>query len=591
MKMYKNITLALIAFISLMGLGLTGCSAFLDKEYDASLSEDKVFGNATQTRQFLSNIYTNLPDGIGIYSDPQFVGASRDCMTDNATSYWGLHFYNKINTDTYTAKDHPLLGFWRHNFSGIRKCNQFIINAREEVIGNDEVAGDDYRLYDRYIAEAKFLRAIFHFELVAYFGDAPILEDVVLDMDNQDEMNMERENAAEVLQWIADQCDEIKDVLPFRYASQNANWGRINGAAAYALKARALLYKASALNNSENNTNWWTAAANAAKSFMDKNQSSGSTPFALFNDYQGCFYESPFINNELILTRSVWNTTVVETSLLPEGFTGCSGRTNPTQNFVDCFEMNNGLPISDPNSGYDPSNPYAGRDPRFEATIFRHGSVWGRADYGEERAIDVHFNSADDMGADYRGSLGGTYTGYYLKKFVNPTMVMQAKQNMPHVWTIYRYAEILLNYAEAQNEAVGPDASVYSAINEIRARAGMPDLPAGLNKDQMRQRIRNERRVELSFEDHRFFDLRRWKAYEGVSYANEKANFNGFYNNSLLLIGGVQVALNGSNPDFNFTEVTEQGVRVFNTPKNYLFPIPFNEVAKAPKLGQNPGWE
>lgn len=583
---YQKIFLS--AWLILSIFSITGCNDYLDKEYDASLSEEKVFGNATLTRQFLTNIYTNLPDGFGIYGDAQFLGASRDCMTDNATSFWGLHYYNKINTDTYTSKDHPLLGFWNTNFTGIRKCNQLIKNADPNIVGNLQVEGDNNHLYDRYIAEAKFLRAYFHFELVAYFGDAPILEDIILDMNNQSQMNMERADAAEVLKWVADQCDQVKDVLPFTYAS-SGNWGRINGAAAYALKSRALLYRASALNNADNNSSWWSEAAQAAQDLMTQNNTN-SSPFKLYTDYQSCFNASPYLNNELILTRSVWNTNVIETSLLPEGFAGCTGRTNPTQNFVDCFETIDGKRINDPTSGYDPQDPYTYRDPRLEAVIFHHGSTWGRADYQEDRAIDVHFNSASDMGADYRGSMGGTYTGYYLKKFVNPSMIMENKGNFEHAWILFRWAETLLNYAEAKNEVSGPDQSIYDAINLVRDRAGMPDLPTDLSQSAMRTRIRNERRVELCFEDHRFFDLRRWKAYEGVSYDQEAGNFDGYFSSSLLYIGGVQVKLAGTKIKYTYTEVTEQGQRVFNSPKNYLFPIPYTETQKAPNLGQNPQW-
>ncbi len=571
--------------------GTFGCDSFLDKEYDASLSDEKVFSNSTLTRQFLTDIYTNLPDGIGVYGDPQFLGASRDAMTDNATSYWGLHFYNKINTDSYTSTNHPLLGFWGINFNGIRKCNQFLKNIDPKVIPNETTEGDNNKLYDRYKAEAILLRAIFHFELVAYFGDAPILTEV-LDMDNQAQMNLPRQKSYDVLKWVADQCDLVKDVLPFRYASEG-NWGRVNGASAYALKSRALLYRASALNNSTNDLNWWQEAAQAAKSLIDKNSSFGN-PFSLYPDYQKCFVDPPYQNNEIILSRSIWNTSIIETSLLPEGFAGCSGRTNPTQNLVDSYEMANGKFIYETGSGYNPQNPYVNRDPRFHATIFHHGSVWGRADRSEQRSIDVHFNSASDKGADYRGSLGGTFTGYYLKKYVNPDLVMSDKKPLPHAWVIYRYAEVLLNYAEALNETLSaPNQLVYDAVNLVRHRGigQMPPLPAGLSKDQMRKRIRNERRVELAFEDHRFFDVRRWKAFEGVTYNNEKNSSNTFFNDKLLFIGGVQVRVAGSLVRYTFGEVTEQGQRVFNSPKNYLFPIPYNETKKAPNLGQNDGWQ
>ena len=335
----------------------------LDKEYDSSISEDKVFSNSQLTKQFLTNIYTALPDGYAGFNDTQFTGAFRDCMTDNATSFWGLHFFNKINTNGYTSQDHPLLGFWNTNFTGIRKCNQFLAYSREGVISNDEVAGDDNKLYRRYRAEAILMRALFHFELVAYFGDAPILVDrnaagnmnpldtdygIILSMDNQPQMNLYRTNAAEVLEWIAQQCDYVKDIIPFRYSSEG-NWGRVNGASAYALKSRALLYRASTLHNPSGDKTQWAKAAQAAKDFIDKNQTQ-TNPFELFPDYGECFYGTPYKNDEIILSRSIWNTNAVDKNLLPESFSGCSGRTNPTQNFVDCFEMANGKFIDETGS-------------------------------------------------------------------------------------------------------------------------------------------------------------------------------------------------------------------------------------------------
>lgn len=593
-------TIINLMFLAIV-ISFTSCEKFLEKEFDASLSEEKVFNNPTLTREFLSNIYTNLPDGFGIYNDPQFLGASRDAMTDNAVSYWGLHYYTKIATDGYTSSDHPLLGFWNTNFNGIRKANQFLKyvdpnnpnnpDPSRSVISNVTLSGDDSKLRDRYVAEAKFLRALFHFELVGYFGAAPILEDKVLDMNDQASMNLTRSNPAEVLRWIADQCDQIKDILPFRYAS-DGNWGRVNGAAAYALKSRALLYRASALNNPDNNSAWWQEAAVAAKDFLDKNNSFAK-PFILYPDYQKAFYETPYQNNETILSRSVWYTNAIETNLLPFGFSGAAGRTNPTQNFVDSYEMTNGKFIDEAGSGYNPQNPYANRDPRLEATIFHHGSMWGRADYNERRAINV-----SEGGTDYRGDHGGTFTGYYLKKYVNPELIMSDKKTFAHAWVIFRYAEILLNYAEALNEAStnGPeDDEAYKAVDQVRSRAGvaMPNLPRGLSKEAFRKRVRNERRIELAFEDHRFFDLRRWKAYEGVTAANEKTKpryeqLLNIYVTSVAVAGGIPTytgtGLNSSLQDDNIP------LRVFNSPKNYYFPIPYNETQKAPNLGQNTDW-
>lgn len=264
------------------------CSDFLDKEYDTSMAEEQVFSNKENTRGFLANIYTNLPDGFSGYTNGQFLGASRDCMTDNALSFWSVHYYHGILTDSYSATNHPLLGFWTTDVYGIRKANQFMKNARESVIGNAERSGDDNRLYDRYMAEAKLLRAIFHFDIISWFGDAPIIAEdedgipIVFDLSNAGAMNMARTDAADALKWVADQCDLVKDILPFRYDNETENWGRMNGAAAYALKARALLYRASKLNNPGNVSEYWTQAAKAARDFISVNNTQ-SNPYKLYN--------------------------------------------------------------------------------------------------------------------------------------------------------------------------------------------------------------------------------------------------------------------------------------------------------------------
>lgn len=333
---------------ALMVVALYSCNDYLDKEYDISMSEEQVFSNKENTRGFLANIYTNLPDGFNGYTNPQFLGASRDCMTDNAISYWNVHYYHGVLTDSYSAANHPLLGFWGSNLSGIRKTNQFMKNARKSVIGNAEKSGDDNRLYDRYMAEARLLRAIFHFELVRYFGDAPIIGDdeegtpIVFDLSNPGAMNMQRTDAAEALYWIADQCDMVKDVLPFRYSNETENWGRVNGAVAYALKSRALLYRASKLNNPSQDQTYWDDAAQAAKDFIRVNNQQ-SKPYTLYstgnpdNDYYECFVTTPTLNNEFILCRSVWTTFDIDVHLAPCGFSGsinAVGRTNSTQNLL-----------------------------------------------------------------------------------------------------------------------------------------------------------------------------------------------------------------------------------------------------------------
>lgn len=587
-----------IAAVLLVLIGAS-CSDFLDKEYDASLSETKVFNNPNLTREFLANIYTNLPDGLAPLNDSQFTGASRDCMTDNAVTYWGLHYYTKIGSDGYTAADHPLLGFWNNNTAGIRKCNVFLKNARSSVVGNSEKAGDDHKLFDRYRAEATLLRAIFHFDLIGWFGAVPIIgEDqagtpIVFDLSDPNAMNMERTNAAQALEWVAAQCDAVKNLLPFRYSNETSNWGRMNGATAYALKARALLYRASLLNNPSNDKAHWLNAANAAKDFLAKNAEQNA-PYLLYNtgnaesDYYTCFTTNPVYNNEIIFARAVWNTNQVERVFLPVGFTGNfsgDGRTNPTQNFVDCYEMINGKRIDEAGSNYNENDPYKNRDPRLAQTVFYQGMTWGRADKEEQRKIDVRYNSETDKGIDYKSSMGGTYTGYYLKKYVN-NISSKEPATFPHAWILFRYAEVLLNAAEAINEAEGPT-NAYRYVNEVRARAGMPPYES-MSQEELRKRIQNERRIELSFEDHRFIDSRRWKLFEGVSASGEASQPR---YNQLLNLYGVKVTGTPEAPKYAFELAETVNSRIFISPKSYYFPLPANEVKRAPKLGQNPGWE
>ncbi|MDR3188287.1 MAG: RagB/SusD family nutrient uptake outer membrane protein [Prevotellaceae bacterium] len=572
---------------------MSACADFLEKEYDISMSEEQVFSSKENTRGFLANIYVNLPDVFAGFTDEQFLGASRDCMTDNAISYWDVHYYHAVLTDGYSASNHPLLGFWQTDVYGIRKANQFLKNARAEVVGNTEKAGDDNHLFERYMSEAKLLRAIFHFDIVCWFGDAPIIAEdesgvpVVFDLGNPEAMNMPRTAAADALKWIADQCDLVKDALPFRYSSETENWGRVNGATAYALKSRALLYRASKLHNPSGNIDCWREAAQAARDFIAKNQLQGN-PYILYSmgdtkeNYYQCFITNPVYNDEYILCRSVWNTNAIERLLAPCGFSGtltAVGRTNPTQNLVDCYETINGLPIDEDNT-YDEQKPYDNRDPRLEQTILHQGSVWGEKQEEEERAVDV----SQPDGVDYGALHGGTLTGYYSKKFLH-NISFKNPTAPSHSCPIFRYGEILLNAAEAVNEAEGPD-NAYQYVNEVRARVGMPPY-SGKTKEQLRERIRNERRIELCFEDHRFFDERRWMIFEGQSMASEVSlpRYKQYYN-----LYGVAVT-NPASPAYSYVPAQKHPTRTFNSPKNYFFPLPNDEVKRAPNLKQNPGWE
>lgn len=577
-----------------LAIGFAGCSDFLDKEVDLTLTEEQVFSSYENTRGVLANLYDYLPDAFRAINDGAY-NSPRDCMTDNALCYWPSCQYYGILDGSYGATNHPLAEFfWQRNTEGIRKANKFLKNVREDVVGNYDEEGDDNHLYDRYRAEARVLRALCHMELVGYFGDMLIIGDdengePIIFEQNDPRMNSPRTDAAEVLKWIADECDAVKDDLPFRYSNEEENWGRVNGAAAYALRARALLYRASALHNPTNDVTWWQEAAQAASDFIEVN-SRQVHPYVLCitddNDpnenYYNCFITNPYYNDEYILTRSVWTVNTVEFYLTPCGFSGSiqsNGRCNPTQNFVDCYEMANGLPIDDPNSGYDPQNPYVNRDPRLEQTIQHHGSMWGDVINEEYRAIDISYPE----GLDYQLQFGGTLTGYYTKKYCN-NMSFKSPSTYRHVCPIFRYGEILLNAAEAYNEAYGPDRA-YQYINELRARVGMPAY-SGMSQTELRERIRNERRIELVFEDHRFFDERRWMLFENQTPSSETSlpRYKQVYN----LYGVIITPEAGTVYNYGAAERTTR--RTFVSPRDYYFPIPDDELKKLPNLGQNEGW-
>jgi len=593
MKFYKS---AIAALAIGCAAGFTSCDDYLDKEVDLTLQADRVFGDYDMTRGFLANCYTYLPDAFADYSDPNG-RMNKDCMTDNAVCYW-RGYTQTVMEDSYDASNHWYANnYWNTRTAGIRACNQFIKNARPGVIGNAERQSDDNHLYDRFIAEARVLRAILHMEMVQWFGDIPIIGDdeagvpIVLEPSS---VLPPRTPAAEVLQWVADECDKYKDDLPFRYTNEEENWGRINGAAAYALKARALLYKASPLHNPGNDASWWSAAAQAAIDFINANNKCWN-PYRLHtapsNDpeenYYDCFITNPVHNNEYILSRSVWRgQSTIEDHNSPCGFTGkrnAVGYMNPSQNLVDAYETIKGLPI-DQDPDYDDQNPYVNRDPRMEQTIIHHGTIWGVGD--EARPVNVN-NDEGEVGPDYARSNGGTCTGYYLKKYTTNIPWDGTVRGTDKACPIFRYAEILLNAAEALNEA-GRTADAYQYVNQVRARVGMPAY-AGMNQAQLRERIQNERRIELCFEDHRFFDVRRWKLFGDNSTFDRNSEASLPRYRQLGTIWGVSVRENTARK-FNYGPNERYPYVTFHAPKNYFVPVPLTEIRKT-GYTQTPGWE
>jgi hypothetical protein len=544
MKSVKNI----ITGLSLMVI-LASCSKSVETEPLERISEDLVFDNidknADYAKQFLNGTYLQLPDGYN-----RIVGAFLEAGTDDAVSSQDGSIVEGFRTGLVSGQNVPD-NTWSRNYTGIRRANMFLSKI--------DVVPTTPELKIQWKAEARFLRAYFYFELVKRWGGVPLIGDKIFGLN--DNVNLNRNTSDECYNYILSEIEAVKDLLlPAVVADQNI--GRANKGAALALKSRVLLYRASPLLNPNGDMQRWNDAANAAKDVMLLgNYTLGSDFIALFNSVK---------NSEIIFMKEQAQSKEVEVQNGPIGYFEGQGVTSPSQNLVNAFPMKNGKMPSESGSAYDPANPYSNRDPRFAATIFYNTSKW------LNRPLETFDGGLDRPG----GSRIQTKTGYYLRKFMGKFESSGVYSNQNHHVILFRYAEILLNYAEAVNEVNGPVKEVMDAITAIRKRAGITagaDSRYGINllitKDQMRELIRNERRIEMAFEEQRFWDIRRWKTAEQV--------LNG-------PVKGMRIV---KNPDATFSyTILDIAPSTFDASKNYLFPIPYAEIQTNPNMTQNPGY-
>ena len=445
--------------------------------------------------------------------------------------------------------------FWGRSYRGIRDIN-YALNHIAEVPMSEG-------LRSRLTGELRFQRAYRYFDLIRNYGEVVLVGDRVYDL--KDDFNVTdslyvRSPIKDAVQYTVGELDAAAALLP---EGHEGNWalGRATQGAALALKARLLLYGASPLFN----TNSWAEAAAAAKAVMDLNR------YHLFDGGYGKLFLTAENNPEVIFERLYTSGAVhvaMEIANGPNGYDGWGGNT-PLQNLVDDYEMISGLGINATGSGYDKDHPYKNRDPRFYATILYNGAPY-RGD-----TVWTYTPGGKDS-KDGPSNWNTSKTGYYLKKFMNDNLPIVNPWGIAGTqpWFYMRYAEVLLNYAEAQNEAVGPDLSVHKAINDIRFRAGMPNLPDDLSQDQMRVAIRQERRIELAFEEHRYYDVRRWMI------ADEVENTPAY---------GISVTKEGGS--FKYTKITAIAGKHFEK-KQYWLPIPRQEIlASDNKIKQNPFYE
>lgn len=542
---------------------LCSCNDFLDREEDSFIDKTATFDSYNRTKQYLTYAYSLLPEGLNRFSGGALLGAA----TDDACFAIESSNIQQFNNGSWNALSNPD-NVWDRYFAGIAKCCTLLENSNHvnlDISRLDPAKRVEYEnnLKDirMWRAEAHFLRAYFNFELLKRYGPIPIIKST-LDI-NKDYSDTPRPTMKEVVEFIANDCDMAADSLELTpWRNMNDAFGRATKGAALALKSRLLLYAASPLYvdfgdideaNKPSDATSWKAAADAAKAVIDLNQ------YELAPAYDDLF-KNDFQNKEYIFVRRYPSNSDFEKSNFPVSYGG-KGGTNPSQNLIDDYEMLDGTAFdwSDPVKA---AHPFENRDERLLATVLMNGVLF------KGKRVATY-----PGGADATPNPNATKTGYYLRKFLNENVNIQTGGGSDgHVVPLFRLAEIYLNYAEALNEydPTNPDIAVY--LNKIRERVSLPDVPSGLTQEQMRTLIHHERRVELAFEEHRFWDVRRWKVASSTLGAPVK---------------GVKITQDDAG-NFTYSPVQVEQ-RVFQ-PKMYWYPIPQSEVLKLHHWEQNKGW-
>jgi hypothetical protein len=570
----------IIILISFVLIVSGGCKKDpLDITPNGRIELADVFKDNNQTAAYLNSCYGFLQQYGGHYNFHTMLAGFTDEAHDNDDPTEGIastHWYQGGLTPTNNPLD---AGGWDGNYygnawAGIRKCNVFLQNIdAANVTNNSDKA--------RWRAEAKVIRAFYYWDLLIRYGPMPVV-DKPFEL-TADFKELTRPAYNDDVQFIVKDCNDAiaEQQLPYRITTNNDDRGRFTKAVAYAIKSEALLFNASPLWNPENDKTKWQAAATAAQEAITALTTNSN--YGLFADYGAYFITTPDIgvnpvDNETILEMKL-NINISQWEFL----NGCpsvhayKAGVSPSQELVDAYEMADGSipitgysdddhlhPVINTASGYDDHKPYLNRDPRFYATVFYNGGFYGNIN-GGPYTLQSYVGGADGFLATDRHF---THNGYYLHKFVNGDL--QDGQGSGARYRKFRMAELYLNLAEAENEANGPTNIAFTAVNKVRARVHMPAL-AGLSQSTFRERIRNERRVELSFEEQRFWDVRRWKILDKTD----------------RLTTGMKWVKTGS--DLANTRVVVDRRKAYES-KFLIWPIPLSEISILPKFTQNPGW-
>jgi len=608
------INLKKISCILLVGVlvAASSCKKYLnDNVSKTSINDATQFASTTNADIFLNSIYgylsneNNVPDQLDNFTDDNdggyywrsyhwkagSVGPSVDNgqpMSDYSGSY-------QINANDYTAWIAEF-GSGSGCYAKVRACNLFLQKI-QQYSANFNASWIAQRT-----DEVRFLRAFFYMQLWQHVGGLVLLTTVE---DNNTETKTQLDQARSTFEQTFNFIDsELAAViangnLAVKYNNGDPNAGRATLGAALMVKGWAELFAASPAWNSGNSPTGvadpnnlihfasadptrWAKAAATFQQFM-----TNYTQYSLFPNLSQLWYATNKYNSEIIWDRQCVAGIIGSTGDNYEQYGGpvyilgtyyTWGNYCPTQELVDGFRMANGKDITDPTSGYDPQHPYVGREQRFYQSIAYDGAPYflpwmPKTDTIYTRIDKVHpsLNQIDFAQSDVSN------TAYYSIKRLNPVAPPGGSFASGQNYVYFRYAEVLLGYAEAQNEAVGPDATVYAAMNKVRTRSNLPALPAGLTQAQMRTQIHNERRVEFCFENKRWYDIDRWLTASALLNVDRH---------------GMQITNSSPNDDkgvWVYTPVLLNHPHVFNQ-NMYINPIPNGVIAQNPSVLQNPGY-
>lgn len=578
----------LFSAILFTSLFTVSCNDVYDFGDDGTINYDIIFSDFKLTGSYLNKAYGYMPS-YGINSAG---GTFLACYTDEAqdgqaiVNSSALGYYEGRATSANNIIDNDL---YNNLYAGIRICNIFLQNIDNAT--NMQI--ESYR--SKWKGEAYLLRAYYYLQLIKRFGPVPIIkEDLGFEYDFS---KMTRPTFYQNVQEIIKDCRLALDEpeLPMRI-SESDQKGSMSKSVAYAIMSQAMLYAASPLWCDGND--YWDEAYSITKEAKDALVAAG---FKLYNPaasvtegtsrYQDYFLISP----EYVETP----TSDVETIYSQKGQIGAVWQNHglpmmadvnkagmcPSQELVDAYETLNGKPVLNPalpyfdsehlepnynkdNEQYDPENPYANRDPRLLATIYYNGSYHNL----NNETNPVYTYVGGNCGISQTNNLY-TRTGYYIRKWVHYDS--KKNSNKDGYWRHYRMAEIYLNFAEAAFYANGVTDEAVDALNETRKRARIPELPKNITPEEFEQRLRNERRVEFAFEEHRYYDVRRWKIQNQVEG----------------VVTGMEITQNAPN-DYSYKRILVQERNV--TDEKYLmWPMPRTEENKYKAVGiiyQNPGW-